>query len=155
MQASFGRLASPEQLEPDVSVRRSTASVSYNAPVGVWWQTTFAFGHNSPSSGAGSNAWLLESALKPALAHTLFARLERVDKDELFLPGEPLFGHSFTIEKLSVGYIYDFLRCGRARSRAWRPHQQLQLPGDAERDLRLSPHLVHGVRARAVVASWP
>jgi hypothetical protein len=112
MQASFGRLASPEQLEPDVSVRRSTASVSYNAPVGVWWQTTVAFGHNSPSSGAGSNAWLLESALKPAPAHTLFARLERVDKDELFLPGEPLFGHSFTIGKLSVGYIYDFLRWG-------------------------------------------
>jgi hypothetical protein len=112
MQASFGRLASPEQLEPDVSVRRSTLSVSYNAPVGVWWQTTFAFGHNSPSSGAGSNAWLIESALKPAAAHTLFARLERVDKDELFLPGDALFGGSFTIEKLSVGYIYDFLRLG-------------------------------------------
>jgi len=112
LQASFGRLASPEQLEPDVSVRRSTASVSYNAPVGVWWQTTVAFGHNSPSSGAGSNAWLLESALKPAPGHTLFARLERVDKDELFLPGEPLFGRSFTIEKLSVGYIYDLLRWG-------------------------------------------
>ena len=110
VQASFGRLASPEQLEPQVSVRRSTASVSYNAPLGLWWQTTFAFGHNAPSSGEGSNAWLLESALKPGAAHTLFARAERVGKDELFLPDEPLYGHTFTIEKLSVGYIYDFLR---------------------------------------------
>jgi hypothetical protein len=109
MQASFGRLASPEQLEPNISVRRSTASVSYNAPFATWWQTTLAFGHNSPSSGAGSDAWLLESALKIAPAHTLFARLERVQKDDLFLPGQPLYGPTFTIQKLSVGYIYDFL----------------------------------------------
>jgi hypothetical protein len=109
LQGSFGRLASPEQLEPGVSVRRSTFSASYNAPVGQWWQSTFAFGHNAPSSGPGTNGWLLESALKFAPAHTVFARFERVDKDELFLEGEPLFGRSFTIEKLSLGYLYDFL----------------------------------------------
>lgn len=109
MQASFGRLASPEQLQPDVSVRRTTASATYNAPVGSWWQTTVAFGHNSPSQGAGSNAWLLESALKLGLAHTVFARAERVGKDELFLPGEPLDGPTYTIRKLTVGYIHDFV----------------------------------------------
>jgi hypothetical protein len=32
-----------------------------------------------------------------------------VEKDDLFLPGQPLYGPTFTIEKLSVGYIYDFL----------------------------------------------
>jgi len=110
LQGSYGYLASPEQLEPAVSVRRSTFSASYNAPFAQWWQTTFAFGHNAPSSGPGSNAWLLESALRVAGAHTLFARLERVDKDELFREGEPLFGMSFTIEKLSLGYRYDFLQ---------------------------------------------
>ena len=109
LQGSYGRLASPEQLEPGVSVRRSTFSASYNAPVALWWQTTFAFGHNAPSSGSASNGWLLESALRFAPAHTVFARLERVDKDELFLEGEPLFGRSFTIGKLSLGYLYDFL----------------------------------------------
>jgi hypothetical protein len=109
MQGSFGRLASPEQLEPNISVRRSTASVTYNAPLATWWQTTLAFGHNSPSSGSGSNAWLAESALKLAAAHTVFARFERVGKDELFLPGQPLYGPTFTIDKLSLGYIYDFL----------------------------------------------
>ena len=110
LQGSFGRLASPEQLEPGISVRRSTASVTYNAPLARWWQTMFAVGHNSPSSGAASTAWLLESAIRFPAPHTLFARLERVGKDELFLPGQPLYGQTFTIEKLSFGYIYDFLQ---------------------------------------------
>ena len=31
-------------------------------------------------------------------------------KDELFLPGQPLYGPTYTVEKLSLGYIYDFMR---------------------------------------------
>jgi len=112
LQGSFGRLASPEQLQPGVAVRRSTASASYNAPLALWWQTTLAWGRNVPSSGPSSNAWLLESALKLRHAHTLFGRLERVTKDELFLPGAALYGRSFTINKLSLGYIFDFARLG-------------------------------------------
>jgi hypothetical protein len=109
LQLSAGYLASPEQLQPGVSVRRTTASVSYNAPVpGQWWQTTLAFGHNAPSQGAATEGWLLESALKLTARQTLFGRAERVGKDELFLPGEPLYGETFTITKLSVGYIFDF-----------------------------------------------
>jgi hypothetical protein len=115
LQGSFGRLASPEQLEPGVSVRRTTASAMYNAPLGLSWQTTFAWGRNDPSSGRASNAWLLESALRLTAAHTLFARLERVAKDELFVPGSPLFGRAFTINDLSVGYIYDFALVGDLR----------------------------------------
>jgi hypothetical protein len=107
LQASVGHLVSPEQLEPGIDIRRSTASLTYNAPLGLWWQTTLAFGRNSPSSGAATDAWLLESAVKPAPAHTVFARLERVDKDELFESGAPLAGRTFTIGKLSLGYIYD------------------------------------------------
>jgi hypothetical protein len=112
LQGSFGRLASPEQLQPGVSVRRSTASASYNASLAQWWQTTLAWGHNAPSAGQASDAWLLESALKLAGAHTLFGRLERVAKDELFLPGAALSGRSFTINTLSLGYIRDFARLG-------------------------------------------
>ena len=112
LQGSFGRLSSPEQLQPRVSIRRSTASASYNAPLALWWQTTLAWGRNAPSAGQASNAWLLESALKLAGAHTVFGRLERVAKDELFLPGAALYGHSFTINKLSLGYIRDFAHRG-------------------------------------------
>jgi hypothetical protein len=113
MQVSSGRLASPEQLEPGVAVHRTTASVSYNAPfAGEWWQTTVAWGHNAPSQAAASSGWLLESALKLTAAQTLFGRAERVPKDELFLPGAPLYGEAFTINKLTLGYIYDFARLG-------------------------------------------
>ena len=111
MQVSTGRLASPEQLEPGVAVRRTTASVSYDAPFpGDWWQTTLAWGRNAPSQGIASGAWLLESAIRLTGAQTLFARAEHVAKDELFLPGSALAGESFMINKLSLGYIYDFAR---------------------------------------------
>jgi hypothetical protein len=111
MQLSTGRLASPEQLEPGIAVRRTTASVSYNAPCpDGWWQTTLAWGHNSPSQGTPSSGWLLESALRLASPQTLFGRVERVAKDELFLAGAPLAGQTFTVRKLSLGYIYDFLQ---------------------------------------------
>jgi len=112
LQGSFGRLASPDQLQPAVSVRRGSASASYNAPLARWWQTTLAWGRNTPSAGPVSDAWLLESALKLTDAHTLFGRLERVAKDELFLPGAALYGRSFTVNKLSLGYVFDFARLG-------------------------------------------
>jgi hypothetical protein len=108
LQGSFGRLASPEQLEPTVSVRRTTVSVSYNAPVARWWQSTLAFGHNVPSSGDASDAWLVESSAAVASALTLFARYEHVAKDELFLADQPLYGRTFTIQKFSIGSVYDF-----------------------------------------------
>lgn len=113
LQVSTGRLASPEQLEPTVAIRRTTASVSYNHMLpAAQWQTTLAWGHNQPDVGAASSAWLLESALRLANVHTLFARAERVGKDELFTPGQPLFGPTYTINALSLGYICDFWRWG-------------------------------------------
>ncbi len=110
MQVSYGSLRSPEQLEPGIDIRRSTASVTYNAPFGQWWQTTLAFGHNAPTQGRATSGWLLESALQPAPSHTVFARAERVGKDELFTAGQSLYGLTFTVDKLTVGYIYDFAR---------------------------------------------
>ncbi|MDE2137591.1 MAG: hypothetical protein KGJ68_09155 [Gammaproteobacteria bacterium] len=115
MQLSSGHLKSPEQIEPAVDVRRTTASVTYNAHAfGEWWQTTLAWGRNSPSQGSGSSGWLLESALKLTAAQTVFGRAEHVAKDELLLPGAPLYGQSFMVNALSLGYIYDFLQLGSA-----------------------------------------
>lgn len=113
LQVSTGRLASPEQLEPDVAVRRTTASMSYNRMrAGLEWQTTFAWGRNVPQPGPASDAFLLESALRIAGAHTVFGRVERVGKDELFTPGQALYGPVYTIGELSLGYVYDFLQAG-------------------------------------------
>jgi hypothetical protein len=110
LQASTGHLVSPEQLQPDVNERRTTASASYNAPLGVWWQTTLIWGRNSPSAGRASAGWLLESAAQPVRGQTFFGRIERVAKDELFLPSAALFNDSFTINKLSLGYIHAVMR---------------------------------------------
>jgi hypothetical protein len=107
LQVSSGHLVGPEQLQPGVNIDRTTASASYNAPLGQWWQTTLAWGHNAPSVGRASDGWLLESAAQPLPRQTVFGRLERVAKDELFLPGAPLYGETFNINKLSLGYIYD------------------------------------------------
>ena len=110
-QVSYGNLNSPEQLEPEVDTRRTTASVSYHH---AWdetqWQTTFAWGRNQNRPGNTLDAFLLESALVYRDAHTLFIRGERVDKDELFPTGDPQEGQIFTVNKLSLGYIYDFTK---------------------------------------------
>jgi hypothetical protein len=110
LQESSGHLVGPEQLQPNVNERRTTASASYNAPIGQWWQTTLAWGRNSPSVGPASSGWLLESAAQPMPGQTVFGRIERVAKDELFLPGATFYDDTFTINKLSLGYIYDVVR---------------------------------------------
>ena len=116
LQMSYGRLASPEQLQPDVAVRRFTASASYNR-MGeqVLSQTTLAYGRNSPDAGPTSTAWLLESAMVIADTETVFIRAERVAKDELFTAAQPLAGQVFDIKSLSLGVIHDFARVRQAR----------------------------------------
>ena len=112
-QVSHGFLKSPEQLEPQENVRRTTASVTWNLPLGQdrVWQSTFAWGRNHPSGGtmhqATTDAFLLDSAIGLG-RWTLFGRAERVDKDELFdYAGDPLHdasdGRVFTVGKLSLG----------------------------------------------------
>ncbi len=109
LQVSHGSLHSPEQLEPEVDVRRTTASVMYNRPLADGnWQTTFAWGRNTRDPGASSNAFLLESAAT-CRRQTLFGRVERQQNDELLgLHSEEL--GAFLVGKLSLGYIYDFVR---------------------------------------------
>lgn len=108
-QVSHGRLRSPEALEPSINVRRTTASITHNLLMsGNNLQTTFALGRNKPNQGETTNGYLLESALNVGASHTFFGRAERVDKNELFLKGEPLHDRNFKINKASLGYIYDF-----------------------------------------------
>ncbi len=56
--------------------------------------------------GETLNAYLLESAIG-WYAHTVFARAENAEKNELFLPGDPLHGRIFDVSKFSLGYVYD------------------------------------------------
>jgi hypothetical protein len=110
MQVSHGRLNSPEQLHPEQDVRRTTASVTWNLPIGDKgnWQSTLAWGRNDPSGGHhahATDAFLLDSAVQLG-RWTLFGRAENVDKGELFAEGHPLEGRVFNVSKLSVGGYY-------------------------------------------------
>jgi hypothetical protein len=118
-QASYGRLHRPEQLEPEIDVRRTTISAMYQAQVaGMPWGTTLAWGRNDRRGGGVSeklDGWLLESTLEVSERHALFGRLERVTTDELFGEGDPLHGRAFPVGKLSLGYVFDFARTGPVR----------------------------------------
>lgn len=109
-QVSHGRIHSPEALHPDEDVRRTSASITWNLPVGRRgnWQSTFAWGRNAPSGGDhahATDAFLLDSAVQLG-RWTAFGRAEVVDKDELFGDahgGDPLADRIFTVRKLSLG----------------------------------------------------
>jgi len=116
MQVSYGDLKSPEQLEPDVRVKRATASITYHLKTGAdHWATTLAYGRNKksgPETKTSEPGWLLESTYAIRDKHTIFARAEQVDNSELFAEGHPLHGESVRLRKLSLGYVYDFARTG-------------------------------------------
>jgi hypothetical protein len=106
-QTSYGFIKSPEQLEPGVDQHRITTSATYNHPfAGGNWQTTFAWGRNYDSPGHTLDALLLESAVNLG-RHTVFARAENAQKDELFETPSPLAGQVFRVSELSLGYVYD------------------------------------------------
>ena len=105
LQVSRGHLVSPEQLHPEDDVDRTTASAIYHRDFGsTKWQTTLAWGRNTPSHGEATDAWLLESAVSFSNTHTIFGRAERAEKNELFLDGH----ETFRVGKLTAGYVYDF-----------------------------------------------
>ena len=118
LQVSAGHLDSPEQLEPGVDTDRTTASAIYHQRGQAYdWQTTLAWGQNDHRPGRTLGAWLLESAVIIHQTHTLFARAETVQKDNLFPEGDPQHGRMFRVNKISAGYIYDFpawhhVQCG-------------------------------------------
>jgi hypothetical protein len=106
-QVSYGFIKSPEQLEPDVNQHRLTASATYNLPLAHGnWQTTLAWGRNMEQPGPTLDGLLLESAAI-WYRHTVFARVENVQKNELFQPPSPLAGDIFRVSEFSLGYVYD------------------------------------------------
>ena len=133
LQVSRGHLKSPEQLEPDVDIDRTTASAIYNRPIGANnWQTTLAWGRNAKTGHQATDAYLLESAVTVSRVHTFFGRAERADKDELFAVGDPLAGETFRVGKLTLGYIRDFEIARHFKVGVGGLISRYALPGDLE-----------------------
>jgi hypothetical protein len=109
LQISYGYLKSPEQIDPNTSVNRITASATWNRHFssGGNWATTAGWGRNIPSSGKPNDALLLESNLDLDGANVLSARAEFVRKtgeDLDFRPG----GQLYTVGAFSFGYLRNF-----------------------------------------------
>jgi hypothetical protein len=116
LQVSHGRLTSPEQLAPDVDVDRTTVSVMREIVwPGVHGEITLAWGRNDARPGPVLDAYLAEGAIAWREAHTLLARVERVEKDELFPEQDPRAEEVFDVGAVTLGYRFDFLRDGPIR----------------------------------------
>lgn len=118
LQASWARLASPEQLTPDEDQERWSASAIYTRPIGGrangggYFSATAAWGRKTGIEadghrGPGLDAYMLEAAVKPDRRWTVFARAERIDTDELLPSPGDIHGPEFTVGKASIGAIRD------------------------------------------------
>lgn len=116
LQASLADQHSPEQLEPDIDVRRLSLSALWSRPLanGGAIHATAAFGRRDPNSGDTVDAWLAEAAFSPSPHWTLFARAERVEQNELLGHGHSDdHGHDATapiydVGQLTLGVIHDW-----------------------------------------------
>lgn len=92
IQVSHGFLRSPENQEPDIDVRRTTASLQYNRPFHRGnWASAFVWGRNHVSGHdeiINLNSYTAESTVQFLDKNYFYTRLELVDKDDLLRPSD-------------------------------------------------------------------
>ncbi len=112
LQASAGYLNSPEVLEPDVSVVRTTASATHAMKFGHrHWTSTLVWGRNTPSSGPATDGFLAETVLDLDHLGATFARAEYVVKSGHDLALDPAMEDAtFDIGMLSLGHTHPVFR---------------------------------------------
>ena len=105
LQASWGFLKSPEQLEPATDENRFTASASYVTKWGAEQSiaATAGWGLKDLSDGHRLNGAFLEAEYRPALNWTAFARAEWEQNAELDIRGV-----TRAVGELTLGGIRDF-----------------------------------------------
>jgi hypothetical protein len=107
LQASWAEAKSVEQLAPEDDQTKWSASAIYTVPFASgWWSTTAAWGRRSAEHDQ-LDAWVLESALRPNEAWTVFGRAERTQNNELTGDGEH-HGPAYEVAKASLGAIHDW-----------------------------------------------
>lgn len=115
LQASYAYLHSPEALEPDEDIHRSSASATYNRPLGPGrnFQTTFVWARNRVSD-LNLDSYLLEVQLKHDRGWTPFFRYESVRKNahELVLPSTFPANQVFSLGQTTVGATREVVTTG-------------------------------------------
>lgn len=112
LQVSHGYLKSPEALEPDVKLHRTTASASYNLPLGPNenWANTFVWGQNNTTSDGKTQSFLFESNYQRE-RNTFYLRWESVEKSAHELVLDERDHHLIpTVHAGSIGYVRDISR---------------------------------------------
>ncbi len=93
LQVSHGFLRSPENQEPNIDVRRTTASLQYNHNFDRGnWASSLVWGRNHVSGDRDGiinlNGYTAESTVQFLDRNYLYTRLELVDKDDLLRPAD-------------------------------------------------------------------
>lgn len=109
LQFSHGYIKSPEALEPDLKLHRTTASAIYNQPLGddTNWSTSFVWGQNNATHEGRTQSFLVETNYQRG-RDTIYGRWERVEKSghELVLPPPDQEG-VFPVSGYTIGYVRD------------------------------------------------
>lgn len=106
--ASYGYISSPEALSPGVNEHRATLSAAYSHDLrsGDTIAASAYFGRNIVEGvSTASNAWLAEATYYHR-DESIFARFERVDKDEL----ANVPAGNYTVNKLVFGDVHTISR---------------------------------------------
>ena len=114
LQASWGFLKSPEQLEPADNETRYTASATYVTPIENLGTVaaTLAWGLKRTGHGDKLNALLAEAQWKPAELWTLFTRAEWEENAELLASGEVARAGQFSLGAIRDLRVADHLKLG-------------------------------------------
>lgn len=113
MQVSKAFINSPEELDPNEDINRTTASVIYVKPMNrenYFLSSTFVWGYNNSGDDHKENSFTIESNLQmDKLA--IYGKYENIDKsaEELVLDQFDE-NQSFKINALTLGLNYTFLR---------------------------------------------
>jgi hypothetical protein len=109
LQVSHGYIKSPEALDPQTKVHRTTASAIYNQPLGPDrnWSNAFVWGQNNSTGEGKTQSFLIESNYQRG-RDTVYLRWERVEKSghELVLDHTDE-SRIFPVSGYTLGYVRD------------------------------------------------
>jgi hypothetical protein len=105
----YGYIKSPEELDPNTNIHRTTASAIYNLPLGrdTNWSNSFVWGQNNATKEGKTQSFLIESNYQRG-RDTVYFRSENVQKSgrELVL-NEAARTRIFPVARYTLGYVRD------------------------------------------------